>query len=382
MVGRSSESKPDDTGDVEQTPLYRECVHLPHHRYDVIIGTDCLNLVPQEWQRLGHWSRVVVVADKQAERYAARIVEYASHAGAVVECTTVPPGEISKSLAEAERLYDFLIAVGADRRTLLVAVGGGMVGDLAGFVAATYVRGISWIVVPTTLLAMVDSAVGGKVAINRPQAKNIVGAFHQPILVVADTDTLATLPDREYRSGLAEVVKYGLLGDRTLFERIEASVPALLGRQPDVLRQVIARSVALKARIVEADERELSHLREALNLGHTFAHALEADRGYREWLHGEAVAVGLVCALRLACRRGLIESALCQRLISLLQALHLPVRLPLGCDPGELLGLMRRDKKARAGRLRFVLPVAFGQVQVFDDVPDEDVLAVLHEALQ
>jgi 3-dehydroquinate synthase len=292
----------------------------------------------------------------------------------------VPAGEGSKSLATAGELYEQLATLAADRKTPVLAVGGGVVGDLAGFVAATYNRGLPLLMVPTTLLAMVDSSVGGKVGINLPQGKNLVGAFHQPAAVWIDTSFLATLPDREYRSGLAEVVKYGVILDAELFAWLEQNADAVLAREPAAVGRVVARSCRLKADVVERDEREETGLRMVLNYGHTFAHAFEAVGGYGAWLHGEAVAAGMMCASRLAERRGLIQAEVTERQAALLTRFGLPTARRPEWDADRLIEAMRRDKKNVGGRLRFVLPTRLGQVAPFDDVPEAEAREVLAAA--
>jgi 3-dehydroquinate synthase len=262
----------------------------------------------------------------------------------------------------------------------VVAVGGGVVGDLAGFVAATFNRGLDLLMVPTTLLAMVDSSVGGKVGINHPRGKNLIGAFHQPAGVLIDTALLDTLPDREYRSGLAEVVKYGVILDAELFAWLEAHAAGVRDRRPDAVRHIVGRSCRLKADVVERDERELTGLRAVLNYGHTFAHAFETVAGYGTWLHGEAVAAGMVCASRLAELRGLVGADVTARQVRLLEAFGLPTA-PLAWSIDELVAVMRTDKKAEAGRLRFVLPTRLGEVRLFDDVAEDQVRAVLRECM-
>ena len=296
------------------------------------------------------------------------------------DVAVVPAGEGSKSLATAAELYGRLAAIAADRKTPVVAVGGGVVGDLAGFVAATYNRGLPLVMVPTTLLAMVDSSVGGKVGINLPQGKNLVGAFHQPAGVWIDTSLLDTLPDREYRSGLAEVVKYGVILDVEFFAWLERNAAAVLAREPAAVAHVVARCCRLKADIVEQDEREVTGLRMVLNYGHTFAHAFESVAGYGTWLHGEAVAAGMVCASRLAERRRLISGEVTERQFALLTSFRLPTTRPPEWDVGRLIEAMRRDKKNLAGRLRFVLPTRLGHVALFDDVPEAQVREVLAAA--
>lgn len=305
---------------------------------------------------------------------------YREGLGAVGIATTlaaVPPGEASKSLEMTASLYDELVRMRADRHTAVVALGGGVVGDLAGFAAATYARGIPLLMVPTTLLAQVDSSVGGKVGVNHPGAKNIIGAFHQPSGVWVDTETLRTLPDRELRCGLAEVVKYGVILDSAFFDELEVQVDAILAREPGALRSIVSRSCRLKASVVERDEREETGLRAVLNFGHTVAHAIEAVAGYDgPYQHGEAVAVGMVAEARLAERMGWIGSDLVDRIERLLVRLGLPTAAP-GLDASRLIDAMTRDKKNRGGRIRFVLPRAIGRVELTDGPDDAEVRAVL-----
>jgi 3-dehydroquinate synthase len=289
---------------------------------------------------------------------------------------SIEPGEPSKSVDMAAGLWDGLLELGADRQSVLVAVGGGVVGDLAGFIAATYARGIRFFQVPTTLLAQVDSSVGGKVGINLPTAKNMVGAFLQPLGVLIDTATLSTLPEREYVSGLGEVVKYGVILDAALFEQLEADVAGLKQRKPEVLVPIIARCCRLKADVVEQDEFERSGLRASLNYGHTYGHAFEALCGYGEVLHGEAVAIGMMCAARLAERLGRVDVAFISRQQRLQESLGLPVATPK-LDADKVLDTMSHDKKTAHGRLRFVLPDRLGHVELVGDIRPEDVRAAL-----
>jgi 3-dehydroquinate synthase len=280
----------------------------------------------------------------------------------------LPDGEQHKTLATAGRVFDVLVANRFGRDAAVLALGGGVVGDLAGFVAACYQRGVDLVQVPTTLLAHVDSAVGGKTAVNHPGGKNLIGAFHQPRAVIADTDLLRTLPDRELSAGLAEVIKYGLIRDAGLFDWIEKNVEALLAREPLALAHAIRRSCEIKAQIVGRDEREHGE-RALLNLGHTFGHAIESAGGYVGTLHGEAVAVGLLMATDMACRLGLADAALLARLRSLLERARLPVQAPpIGAQ--RALEYMRIDKKVQSGRVRLVLPVGLGDATVSADYPD------------
>lgn len=322
---------------------------------------------------------LVITDSHLADSHAATVRQSLLADGWRCETEVLPAGEPSKSLDVVTKVYDRLIEMQADRRTVIVAVGGGVVGDAAGFIAATYTRGIPFVQIPTTLLSAVDSSVGGKTGVNHPLAKNMIGAFYQPIGVLIDTAVLETLPDREYRAGLAEIVKYGVILDAEFFAYLERNVEAINARRPDAVRHMIAKSCRLKADVVERDEYEATGLRAVLNYGHTFGHAFEALCGYGQLLHGEAVAIGMVYASRLAERRGLIEASLTARQVALLKALHLPTALPpeVKLSTDAVIGRMRLDKKAVSGSLRFVLPTKLGEVKTFGDVPEADVRAVL-----
>jgi 3-dehydroquinate synthase len=351
-------------------------VNLGERSYDIAVTSGDPGGVGPFARERCRGSLALVVSDTNVAGHAEAVTRSLETAGFRTAAQVLPPGESQKSLATASTLYDRLAELHADRRTLVAAVGGGVIGDLAGFVAATYNRGLPLLMVPTTLLAMVDSSVGGKVAVNHPRAKNLIGTFHQPVGVWIDTQALATLPEREHRSGLAEVVKYGVALDADFFAYLEAERAAVLGREASAVRRVVTRCCRLKADVVERDEREESGLRAVLNYGHTFAHAFETAAGYGGWLHGEAVAAGMVCASRLAERRGLIGPELTARQVRLLEALGLPTAPGPWAAEG-LLATMRSDKKALAGRLRFVLPRRLGEVALFDDLPEADVLEVL-----
>ncbi|MEI6241455.1 MAG: 3-dehydroquinate synthase [Planctomycetia bacterium] len=349
--------------------------------YDIVVGTGVIDTLGRALAD-ANTRRSVVIADAAvASTHAARAV--ASLRGAGIETTllAVPAGESSKSAGEAARLWSECARLAVDRRTHVVAVGGGVVGDLAGFVAATFARGLPLWQVPTTLVAQVDSAIGGKTGINLDAGKNLVGAFWQPRGVVADIDTLATLPDREFTSGLAEVLKYGVILDADLFAWIEANAAAIRRRAPEALLHIVERSAALKAHVVERDEHETSGLRAILNYGHTFAHAFETAAGYGTLLHGEAVAIGMAAAARLAADMGRIGADVVARQDSLLRALGLPVTAAdLRWTPpasADLLAIMGRDKKTVDGRLRFVLPTRIGHVELVDGIDADLVRSVL-----
>lgn len=287
----------------------------------------------------------------------------------------LPDGEQTKSPEHLWGILDAMIAARIERGAAIVALGGGVVGDIAGFAAAIFQRGIDFIQVPTTLLSQVDSSVGGKTAINHPKAKNMIGAFHQPVAVIADTDTLDTLPDREYRAGLAEVVKYGIIGDLEFFDWLEAHVAALNARDPETLKQAIERSCANKARVVAADEREAGE-RALLNLGHTFGHAFEALLGYGVWLHGEAVAAGMVTAAACSVALGTLDAPARDRIETLIEALGLPCRIPASLSANEIWQAMLSDKKMQGGRPKLILVRELGRAEI---VGDYDIDTILNE---
>lgn len=296
-----------------------------------------------------------------------------------VDVHLLPDGEQHKSLEQFESIMEFLLQRRHSRSTTLVALGGGVVGDITGFAAACYQRGVAFVQIPTTLLAQVDSSVGGKTAVNHPLGKNMIGAFYQPQMVLADTDVLASLPEREFAAGLAEVVKYGVIADAELFGWLEASCQALLRRETQALAHVIARSVEIKAAVVAEDERE-GGIRAILNFGHTFGHALESLTSYQQYLHGEAVAIGMVMAAQQSQQLGLVGSAEVERLQQLLLALKLPVRRPSALRPEQVVGAMGLDKKVQNGKLRLVLMHGLGQVALHDDVSDQALMATMAAA--
>jgi 3-dehydroquinate synthase len=352
-------------------------VNLSQRSYDIAIGSGNLPEAGRFVAELDEVTHAVVITDTNVQGlHGDRCADSLAAAGIRVDREVIQAGEASKSVANANHLWQRLLEYGTDRKSVVVAAGGGVIGDLAGFVAATYARGVAFVQVPTTLLAHVDSSVGGKVGVNLPGAKNMVGAFWQPLGVLIDTQVLDTLPIREYRAGLAEVVKYGVILDADFFTYLEDHVGEINARVPEVLRNVIARCCRLKADVVENDERETLGLRAVLNYGHTFGHAIEAEAGYGEFLHGEAVAIGMVAASRLAERLGRVDKRLTERQHDLLVQLGLPVQMP-DLSPELLVAAMGRDKKVAHGRLRFVLPSRMGHVELVSDVPEEDVLAAM-----
>lgn len=354
-------------------------VELAERAYEIVIGPGALASCGAVLGSAGA-RRAVIIADTGVLATHADAVDASlRHAGIKTMTIPVQRGEASKSVTEAARLWEALAAANVDRATHVVAVGGGVVGDLAGFIAATFARGLPVWQVPTTLVAQVDSAIGGKTGINLHGGKNLVGAFWQPRGVLADTKTLATLPEREYVSGLAEVVKYGMILDAALFERLERRAAEILAREPADVEAIVIRSATLKASVVSRDEHEQTGLRAILNYGHTFGHAYENAIGYGTLLHGEAVAIGMTDAAELALRLGRIPAELARRQNALLTALHLPVRLPSGPKPSpeQLVALMARDKKTLHGRLRFILSKQLGEVELVEGIEPSVVLEVL-----
>jgi 3-dehydroquinate synthase len=348
-------------------------VVLGARSYPIHIGLDLLG-DSARWRRAIRGRHVLIVTNETiAPLYLARV--QAGLAGFEHAALILPDGEEYKTLAHVGDVFDRLAALGATRDATIVALGGGVIGDLAGFAAACWMRGIDFVQMPTTLLAMVDSSVGGKTGVNLPAGKNLVGAFHQPRAVVADTATLSTLPVREYRAGLAEVVKYGAIGDATLFAWLEANADALSAREPAALAEAIAASCRHKAGVVARDEHEHGE-RALLNFGHTFGHALETATGYGNLLHGEAVAIGMVLAARLSSSLGRAPIEDAQRLAKLLEAFGLPTTSPPS-DPQRLVELMRLDKKNLAGSLRLILWRSIGAAEIVAGVGEREIVAVL-----
>ena len=342
-------------------------VDLGERSYPVHIGEGLLGEAAIFAPHVAGRTCAIVTNETVAPLYAAALESTLAAAGARTLRVVLPDGEAHKTWETLNRIFDALLAANADRGSVLVALGGGVVGDLAGFAAATYQRGIAHLQVPTTLLAQVDSSVGGKTAINHPLGKNMIGAFHQPAAVVADTLTLATLPEAEYAAGLAEVVKYGAIDDAAFFDWLETHAESLVRRDPAALAHAIRRSCEIKAKIVAADERE-SGVRALLNFGHTFGHAIESATGYGSWLHGQAVATGMALAAQFSARLGRFAPGEAERLIGLLRRLRLPVEPPR-IAPDVWLDFMGRDKKNTGGRITLVLLDGLGTARVVKDAP-------------
>jgi len=352
-------------------------VSLGQRSYQILVGSGLLSEAGRHVAAIIPPGRVLIITDATvAELHLDRVSRSLSAAGFAVSTVTVPAGEQSKSFDQLSRLCDECFRAGLERRSLIVALGGGVIGDLAGFVAATYLRGIPFVQIPTTLLAQVDSSIGGKTGINLPGGKNLVGAFHQPALVLADVAALATLDARQFSSGLAEVVKHAMIRDAALFARLEAEAAKILARDPATLEEIVARNCAVKAAVVSSDEREAG-LRAVLNYGHTVGHAVESVASYGVYTHGEAVALGMAAAAAIARSRGYVDGAVVARQNHLLECFGLPIKLRRPLDAAALLEAMRHDKKIQAGRLRLVLPVAIGETRLVDDVTDDELRAAV-----
>lgn len=349
-------------------------VALGARRYPIRIGRGLLDDAASLASCVPGRHALVVSDANVAPHYLARVE--AALAGKALRTLVLPPGEQEKTLARFGEVMAALAAQGASRDATVLALGGGVVGDLAGFAAACWMRGVRLVQLPTTLLAMVDSSVGGKTAVDLPQGKNLVGAFHQPAAVIADLATLDTLPERELRAGLAEVVKYGAIADPAFFTWLEDQAEALLARDPAALAQAVATSCRHKAGIVARDETEQGE-RMLLNFGHTFGHAIETEQGYGGLLHGEAVAVGMVLAARLSADLGRAPWSDAARLAALLERLGLPVAVPAGLSGDALLGRMQLDKKAVSGKVRLILWSGLGRADVVNGVADADILPLL-----
>ncbi|MEY2810018.1 MAG: 3-dehydroquinate synthase [Pseudomonadota bacterium] len=364
---------------LENTAPIEVQIALGERSYPILIGAGLLSQ-PSAWQGLPKSSTALIVTnDTVGPLYASALQQALQPHYAQIHQVTLPDGETHKTWQTLNQVFDVLLSQGCDRKTVLFALGGGVVGDMTGFAAACYMRGVPFVQVPTTLLAQVDSSVGGKTAVNHPLGKNMIGAFYQPARVVCDLSSLQTLPAREMSAGLAEIIKYGPIADMVFLDWIEAHIDSLMARDPQALAHAVQRSCEIKAWVVGQDERE-SGLRAILNFGHTFGHAIEAGLGFGEWLHGEAVGCGMVMAAQLSHRLGYIDLALVERLTALIARAGLPVVGPnLGVE--TYLHHMRVDKKAEAGDIRFVLIDSPGHAKV-QGAPDALVGEVIRQCCQ
>ena len=349
-------------------------VDLDQRSYPIYIGSDLIDR-PELFEACSKASSIYIITNTTvAPLYAERLSKTLATFGKSVRTITLPDGESFKDWKNLQAIFDELLKHGADRQTVLVALGGGVIGDMTGFAAASFMRGIRFIQVPTTLLSQVDSSVGGKTGINHPLGKNMIGAFHQPVAVVADLNTLKTLPPRELSAGLAEVIKHGAIADASFLDWIEANTNALLACDIEAMSHAVLRSCEIKSAVVSADERE-GGVRATLNFGHTFGHAIEAGMGYGEWLHGEAVACGMVMGAKLSCLLQKITQADVDRLTRIIHAMHLPITAPkFGAE--RYIELMQVDKKAEGGQIRYVLLEQIGKAYM-STAPHEAVLETL-----
>jgi 3-dehydroquinate synthase len=351
-------------------------VRAANGNYEVLCGKGALRELPAVVSRIGKDGALFVISSKRVwKHWGAHMEKLLGRARRAT--ILMDDAETAKNLGTVEKACRDLVRAGADRRAVVVAVGGGVVGDVAGFVAASYARGITLIHVPTTVVAQVDSAIGGKTGVNLPEGKNLVGAFYPGKSVVADPEVLSSLPPREFRSGIYEIIKYGVIGDVPLFEFLEKNMSKVLLRDSAAMEYVIERSIAQKARVVSEDERE-SGIREILNFGHTFAHVLESVTRYQKYLHGEAVGWGMLAASRLAVEKGMLSSGEEQRTAKLISSVG-PLPAWPSAPPARLIAAMQADKKTRAGRLRFVLPERIGAVRCGVDAEAETLVRVLRE---
>ncbi len=349
-------------------------VNLASRSYAIEIKPGLLSRLSERLDRFVSDEHVILVTDDNvAELYLESVVSQVSEIAQRVDVICVKPGEESKSISVCDELWQKMVDFNTDRQSVVIALGGGVVGDLAGFLAASFARGIRFIQIPTTLLAQVDSSVGGKVGVNLPSAKNMVGAFWQPEVVLIDPLVLETLDEANFRAGLAEVIKYGLIMDVDFFASLEASVDQIGRREADSLTKCIARCCQCKAAIVEEDERETSGRRAILNYGHTYGHAIEAVFGYGRFLHGEAIAIGMTCAARLARDLGMVQDSFVERQTELFRKMKLPVKCPTERHD-ELIASMKHDKKVARGKLKLILPVGVGEVVVLAAPDDQRIL--------
>ncbi len=349
-------------------------------KYSVVCGRGAIGKAQKEIARLGKFSSVHILSSPLVWHALEKKIRHGISARLAPCVHLFDDAESEKNLQSVEGLAQSLVSAGADRHALIVAIGGGVAGDVGGFVAATYLRGVSLVQVPTTLVAQVDSAIGGKTGVNLPEGKNLVGAFYPPRLVLADPELLATLPEREFRGGLAEVIKYGVIADAKLFAFLEKRLDAILHRDAAALEHVIRRSIQIKAHVVGKDEKE-SGLREILNFGHTFGHALESVTRYRCFQHGEAVAWGMMCAALLGHEVAGTPADVVSRIVALVRRMG-PLPPWPDVKPKEIIDAMRSDKKARGGKLRFVLANKLGQARTFGEVPEKTVECILRCAPQ
>ena len=354
-------------------------VELQENSYPILVGIELINHIGEFLNRYAKTENVLIVSDSVVKQHYETIVSQSlKDKGFIVSVLDVSAGEKSKSIEQLTNILNVLIDNHFDRSSVLIALGGGVIGDLGGFAASIYMRGIPYVQIPTTLQAQVDASVGGKTAINHPKGKNLIGTFHQPKLVVIDVNTLETLPKRDIGSGLIEVIKMGVIRDAYLFETVEENLDAILNLDTEILIEMISRACANKADIVAKDEKE-NRLRMVLNYGHTFGHALEALTHYKQFRHGEAVSIGMNCAAKLAVNLGMFREKDYQRQQSLLMQANLPLNFPSNLSPETICDAMYHDKKVLGGKLRLILPTRIGEVVIREDVTDNEIIHAISE---
>lgn len=358
-------------------------VDIPEKSYEITVAPGSLDQLGEQMTGLKLGKKVLLVSNPMIfKHYGERAIASLKNAGFDVVHYNLPPGERYKTLNSIQKIYDVALEHRLERSSTMVALGGGVVGDMTGFAAATWLRGINVVQVPTSLLAMVDSSVGGKTGVNHPHGKNLIGAFHQPSLVLIDPEVLKTLPAAEFRAGMAEVIKYGVIWDAELFTQLEASkhLDQLRYVKSDLINYILTHSCQAKADVVSKDEKE-SGLRAILNYGHTIGHAVESLTNYRMFKHGEAVGIGMIAAGEIAVKLGLWQKEDTERQNALIKKAGLPTKLPAGLDIGELIDALQLDKKVKSGKVRFVLPTQIGEVKVTDEVPTDTIRQVLQEMM-
>ena len=355
-------------------------VNLPQNSYEIAIAPGNLSQLGRQMQQLNLGKKVLLISNPGIFNYYGDIcLKSLENAGFEVFKHLIPAGETYKHLQSIEKVYDTALANRLERSSTLVALGGGVIGDMTGFAAATWLRGVNFVQVPTSLLAMVDASVGGKTGVNHPRGKNLIGAFYQPKLVLIDPDVLNTLPEREFRAGMAEVIKYGIIWDEDLFTKLEqaSNIDSFQTMERELLSTILIRSCQAKADVVSQDEKE-SGIRAILNYGHTIGHAVESLTNYQEFVHGEAVAIGMVAAGKIAVNMGLWTATEAQRQDALIKKSRLPIKIPSALKLNDILSTLQSDKKVKAGKVRFVLPTTIGKVIITDKVTEEVILKALY----
>ena len=356
--------------------MQRLNINLGKRSYDILLGSGLLGKLGECLSRIVKPSRIVLITHPSLFKiYGDKVLSGFKDQGWAVDLIEIEEGETSKTLGQAEKIFDRLLDLKCDRKSVLIALGGGVIGDLVGFVAATFQRGVPFVQVPTTLLSQVDSSVGGKTAVNHPKGKNMIGAFYQPCLVLADLDTLQTLPQKEFRAGLAEIIKYGVISDSSLFEYLEKNVEKILQLDKKCLEYIIKTSCSIKAEVVEKDELE-NHYRMILNFGHTLGHAIEALTHYSKFIHGEAVAIGMVYAAKLSQKLGKCQEGIPRRLDRLVRKFGLPADLP-DLQAKAIIESLYHDKKTMNHKIKFILVKEIGIVEIVDDIPEEKIISIL-----